>query len=121
MFKFKAIKNDEVIEYTISIERNTHLMVVEQKFPNEEYARYIRLTGQQIEKLKNILFVGSFSSTTIPVNTFSLEDGNVFVMVCREDNQVIRMAHADMRKVFEYYNKHSTHIARFDAKFRSRR
>lgn len=121
MYKFKAIKSDEVIEYTISIERNTRLMVVEQKFPNEEYARYIRLTGQQIEKLKNILFVGSFSSTTIPVNTFSLEGSNVFVMTCREDNQVIRMAHAEMRKVFDYYEKHTAHIAHFDAKFRSRR
>ena len=110
MYKFKTIKSEKVIEYTISIERNTHLMVVEQKLPNEEYARYIRLTGQQIEKLKNILFVGSFSSTTIPVNTFSIEGGNVFVMTCREDNQVIRMTHAEMRKVFDYYGKHSTHI-----------
>ena len=121
MYKFKAIKSEKVIEYTISIERNTHLMVVEQKLPNEEYARYIRLTGQQIEKLKDILFIGSFSSTTIPVNTFSIEGGNVFVMTCREDNQVIRMAHAEMRKVFDYYDKHSTHIVRSDAKFRSRR
>ena len=121
MFKFNAVQNKKVVEYTISIEQKTRLMVVEQKFPNEEYPRYIRLTGQQVEKLKRIVFVGRFASNTIPVNRFSIEDGNTFVLVCRENNQVIRIPHAEMSKVFGYYDKHVQHIARLDCMFRSRR
>lgn len=121
MFKFNAVQNKKVVEYTISIEQKTRLMVVEQKFPNEEYPRYIRLTGQQVERLKRIVFVGRFASNTIPINLFSIEDGNTFVLVCRENNQVIRIPHSEMSKVFGYYDKHAQHIARLDCMFRSRR
>ena len=121
MFKFSSVRNKKMIEYSVSIEKNTRLMVVEQKLPHEEYARYIRLTAQQVERLKRIVFKGKFSSNTIPINTFSIEDGNTFVLVCRAENQVIRIPHSEMSKVFDYYNKHTNHIARLDCMFRSRR
>ena len=121
MYKFKALKKNEVIEYSISIEKLTHLMVVEQKFEDEEYPRYIRLTGQQVKRLKKMLFTGSFSSNTIPVNSFELNKNDTFVLCCREENQVICIPHSEMNKVFDYYSKHVDHIARYDAQFRSRR
>ena len=79
-----------------------------------------RLIASQIRPM----IVGTISpdeSNTIPINLFSIEDGNTFVLVCRENNQVIRIPHSEMSKVFGYYDKHAQHIARLDCMFRSRR
>ena len=118
MFKFLSKRNSVVSECSCSIERKTNLLVVEQKNDHEEWPRYIRLTGQQVDRIKQMFFKGGFSSATRPINSFSLE-GNIITMCCRSENQVIRMTIEEMGNVFRYYEIHRERIARFDKDFRS--
>ena len=120
MFSFNSVRNGKVIENTCSIEQKTRLLLVEQKSPNEEWPSYIRMTLQQIEALKRIMFTGRFGSNTIPVNTFYYENGT-FTLVCRQENQVIKLNAEEMGNVFHYAEIHRQRIAKFDAQFRSRR
>jgi hypothetical protein len=92
-------------------------LVVEQKREGEEYARYIRLTGQQIKRMKEMFFKGSFYGRTKPSNFFTLED-NVITMCCRAENQVIKLNVEDMTHVYQYFERHKNRIERFDSKFR---
>ena len=104
------------VKYSVSIERNTHLLVVD----NGE--NYIRLTGQQLDKLKRIIFVGEFASKTRPINRFELIDnGDTFLCRCPEEHQTLRIHLDDMHKVFDYYNRHIDHIERYDLRFRKKR
>ena len=122
MFIFKTIKNGNVNQYQLSIEKRTHLLVLEQIVEGEEYPRYIRMTGQQIERIKKIFFSGGFRSSTIPYNKFSLDSvSDCYIFACPEDNQVIKVPQDGMKNIYTYYEKHQEHIAHYDAKFRSRR
>lgn len=104
------------VKYSVSIERNTHLLVVD----NGE--NYIRLTGQQLDKLKRIIFVGEFASKTRPINRFELIDnGYTFLCRCPEEQQTLRIHIDDMHKVFDYYNRHVEHIERYDLRFSKNR
>lgn len=119
MFTFKSGKRNNIQDCKCYIEQKTHLLVVEQKRDNEEYGRYIRLTGQQVQRLKTIIFKGDFYSSTRPANYFSLE-GSMITMCCRSENQVIRMSVEDMANVYQYYERHKERIAKFDCMFRKR-
>lgn len=121
MFTFKSVKNGKVFNFEVSIEKRTRLLVIEKKEDGEQYGKYVRLTCQQIDKIKSMaLFGGQFSSATIPVNVFKFH-GGVLTIVCREDNQVVAMDMEDVSHLFNYYEKHRDHIARFDKQFRSYR
>ena len=119
MYKFYSGKRNNVQECCCSIEPKTRLLVVEQKMEGEEWSRYIRLTGQQGQRIKELFFKGSFYSATRPSNYFTLEDG-VITMCCRAENQVIKLSVGDMSQVYQYYERHKDRIARFDVEFRKR-
>ena len=120
MFIFKTIKNGNVNQYQLSIEKKTHLLVLEQIVDGEEFPRYIRMTGQQIERIKKIFFSGEFCSYTIPHNKFSLDNtSGYYIFSCPEDKQVIRVPQEGMKNIYTYYEKHREHIAHYDAQFRS--
>lgn len=117
MYKFFSGKKNNVQECSCHIEPRTNLLVVEQKKSDEEWPRYIRLTGQQVKRIKEMFFKGSFYSATKPSNYFTLENG-VITMCCRADNQVIKLSVDDMSQVYQYYERHKERIERFDVKFR---
>lgn len=117
MFKFFSGKRNKVEECSCSIEPRTNLLVVEQKNENEEWARYIRLTGQQVKRIKEMFFKGNFNSATRPSNNFTLENG-IITMSCRAENQVIKLSVEDMSQVYQYYERHKDRIAKYDIMFR---
>lgn len=117
MFKFYSGSRDNVQECRCYIEQRTKLLVVEQKNSHEYYGRYIRLTCQQIQRLKQLFFKGNFYSSTKPANYFSLE-GDMVTLCCRSDNQVIRLSLDDMGYVYHYYERHKDRIAKHDCIFR---
>lgn len=122
MFTFNSIRGGEVSKFLVSIEKGTRLLVVEKRDEDEEYGNYIRLTCQQMDKIKSLVMSnsGEFASATIPVNVFRYS-GSVLTMLCREDKQSIEMSVSELGKLFSYYERHSGHIARFDRQFRSYR
>lgn len=91
-------------------------MLIEQKREHEDHPRHIRLTGQQVKRIKELFFKGSFYSTTKPSNFFSLE-GNIINMCCMDENQVIKLSVEDMGNVYRYFEIHNDRIARFDSNF----
>ena len=117
MFTFYSGKRNNVQECKCYIEPRTRLLVVEQKRDNEEYGRYIRLTCQQVQRIKQLFFKGNFYSSTKPANFFTLED-NVITMCCRAENQVIKLSVEDMGQVYQYYERHKERIAKYDCMFR---
>lgn len=117
MYKFFSGKRNNIQQCSCSIEPKTRLLVVEQKRDNEEYPRYIRLTGQQVNRIKELFFKGSFYSATKPSNYFTLEDG-IITMCCRADNQVIKLSVDDMGQVYQYFDRHKDRIERFDVRFK---
>jgi len=117
MFTF-ASKNGSVIqENKLYIEKRTHLVVLEQKNDNEIWGRYIRMTLQQVRRMKEMFLKGGFSSGTKPCNTFSI-NGDIITMCCREENQVIRLSIEECGNLFRYSEIHEQHIAHFDKDFR---
>ena len=117
MYTFKSGKRNNVQDCSCYIEKRTNLLVVEQKNESEEWSRYIRLTGQQVKRIKEMFFKGPFYSSTKPSNYFTLE-GDVITMCCRAENQVIRLTIEEMGHVFQYYDRHKERIARFDVQFK---
>ena len=117
MYKFHSGKRKNIQECGCYIEQKTHLLVVEQKRDNEEFPRYIRLTGQQVKRIKELFFKGSFYSSTKPSNYFTLED-DVITMCCRSENQVIKLTLEEMGNVYQYFERHKDRIARYDIQFR---
>lgn len=107
-------------EYRMSIEKPTRLLVLEQVVEGEEFPRYIRMTGQQAEKFRSILFRGNFTSVTIPRNRYVLNK-DVIEITCAEEKQVIHFPMEGYKEFDNYYGKHKNHIERFDAKFNHRR
>lgn len=104
---------------TLSIEKKTRLLFLEQRTGNEVESRYIRMTGQQVERLRNIVFKGNFHSAAIPTNYYKLER-DVVTMCCREDNMVLKFRIQDIRFILSYYDRHKEFIARYDADFTRR-
>ena len=95
--------------------------LLEQIVDGEEFPRYIRMTGQQIERIKKIFFSGEFCSYTIPNNKFRLDStSGYYIFSCPEDKQVIRVPQEGMKNIYTYYEKHREHIAHYDVQFRSR-
>ena len=122
MFTFRVFKNGKENQYQLYIEKITHLLVLEQIVDGEEFPRYIRMTGQQVDRIKKIFFSGGFCSSTIPHNKFSLDmESFSYIFSCPEDRQVIIVPQEGMKNIYTYYEKHQDHIARCDSKFRSRR
>lgn len=117
MFKFHSGNLNDIQDCSCSIEPKTRLLLIEQKREHEDHPRYIRLTGQQVNRIKELFFKGSFYSTTKPSNFFSLE-GNIITMYCMEENQVIKLSVKDMGNVYRYFEIHNDRIARFDSNFR---
>ena len=117
MYNFKSGKHNNFQQCGCYIEPITNLLVVEQKRDNEEYPRYIRLTGQQVKRIKELFFKGSFYSSTRPSNFFSLEN-DVVTICCRAENQVIKLSLEEMSHVYQYYERHKDRIAKYDIRFR---
>lgn len=113
MFTFKSIRNGKVSENYCSIEQRTHLLMLEQKSENEEWARYIRLTGKEVERMQSMFLKGNFSTSTRPYKQFKLENG-FYIISCRQDNQVIRLSVEEMGNVFRYYEINKQWICRYD-------
>jgi hypothetical protein len=118
MYSFLCGNARNLQECFCSIEQKTHLLVIEQKKPSEEYGRYIRLTGEQVKRIRQMFITGDFMSRTKPVNSFTLKDG-VYTLCCRQENQVIRLSVEEMGHVFRYFEIHKERIAKFDIQFRS--
>lgn len=117
MYKFYSGKRNNIQECDCYIEPKTHLLVVEQKRDDEKYPRFIRLTEQQVKRIKEMFFKGNFYSSSKPSNYFTLENG-VVTMCCRAENQVIRLSLEEMSHVYQYFERHKNRIARFDSMFR---
>lgn len=117
MFTFITNINNCIQGCCCSIEENTRLLLIEQQRVGEKYPRYIRLTGQQINRTKQLFFKGNFRSDTKPSNSFSLDNGTI-VMCCAENKQVIRLSLEDMGRVYQYYERHKDRIAKHDCLFR---
>ena len=117
MFTFFSGKSKNMQTCTLSIEKRTHLLVVEQKHDSEDWPRYIRLTGQQVKRIQQMFFKGSFYSATKPANYFTLENG-IYTMCCRAENQVIKLSVEDMANVYQYYERHKERIAKYDFEFK---
>ena len=100
-----------------SIEPRTNLLVIEQRKSTELYPRYIRLTAQQVKRIKLLFFKGNFFSSTKPSNCFTLED-DVVTMCCRSENQVIRLRLSEMHNIYSYLEKNMKRIAKYDIQFR---
>lgn len=122
MYKFEEKRNGKANKYSLSIEPKTHLCVLQQYVNGEEYPRYIRMTSQQIDGIKSMWYKGNFASRTIPCNRFSYnKETDLYIFACPEEGQRITLHHDLIKEVFQYLDKHQSHIARFDAQFRSRR
>lgn len=117
MYKFITGRRLNNLECDCYIEPKTKLLVIEQKHVGEDFPRYIRLTGQQVLRIKQLFFKGSFYSATRPSNYFTLEN-DVVTMCCRSENQVIKLGLEDMSHVYQYYERHKERIAKFDIRFR---
>lgn len=117
MYKFFSGKSKNMQTCTLSIEKKTKLLVLEQIRDNEEWPRYIRLTGQQVKRIQQMFFKGSFYSATKPSNYFTLENG-VYTMCCRSENQVIKLTAEEMANVYQYYERHKERIAKYDFEFK---
>lgn len=117
MYTFVSGKGKNMQICTLSIEKKAHLLVLEQKNDNEEWPRYIRMTGQQVNRIKQMFFKGAFYSTTKPSNYFTLEDG-IYTLCCRADNQVIKLGVEDIRELYQYFERHKERIAKYDIEFR---
>jgi len=120
MFTFNVFSNGQSYKFNLSIEHPTHLLVLEQVVKGEDYPRYIRMTTQQADKFRNIIFGGNFSSTTIPRNDYS-HHNCIITIKCHEEGQVIEFPLEAFAEFDRYYKKHKAHIERYDARFRSRR
>lgn len=117
MYSFLIGERNNVQIINCYIEQKTRLLVVEQQNTEEREPRYVRLTGQQIQRMKQLLFKGDFHSQTRPKNYFRL-DGDMVVICCREECQVVKFRLGELNKVYNYYERHKERIAKYDYQFK---
>jgi hypothetical protein len=121
-YTFKSVHNDHLYIYSCQVEPKTGLLIIYEIGDGYDLNNcpYIRLTGQQVERLRKNFGLHSFSSCTIPRNNF-LEDGKFMKIVCSENNQKISLNFADVANLYNYYIANKDRIARLDIQFNSRR